>query len=142
MSQENTINVASVTYKDGNVQVRSWKDPRVSTLISEPILVNSMKVGKRVCRTLIDLGSGVAGIMSAEFVKDTNVKTSGIRDDLYLRYGNGETLLANDFTTRLNCNIQGKTFLQRFVVSPAPLPGVDAILGLKFFQEHLGTLLG
>ena len=33
--------------------------------------------------------------------------------------------LANDFTTRLNCNIQGKTFLQRFVVSPAPLPGVS-----------------
>ena len=28
-SQENVINVASVTYKDGNVQVRSWKDPRV-----------------------------------------------------------------------------------------------------------------
>ena len=25
-------------------------------------------------------------------------------------------------------------------MSPAPLPGVDAILGLKFFQEHLGTL--
>ena len=68
ISQENVINVASVTYKDGNVQVRSWKDPRVSTLISEPILVN-MKVGKRVCRTLIDLGSGVAGIMSSEFVK-------------------------------------------------------------------------
>ena len=138
-SQDNVVNVASVTYKDGNVQVRSWKDPRVSTLISEPILVN-MKVGKRVCRTLIDLGSGVAGIMSSEFVKDTRIRTSDIRDELYLRYGNGEISLANDFTTRLNCNIQGKTFLQRFVVSPAPLPGVDAILGLKFFQEHLGTL--
>ena len=72
----------------------------MSTLISEPILVN-MKVGKRVCRTLIDLGSGVAGIMSSEFVRDTNVKTSGIRDDLYLRYGNGEISLANDFTTEV-----------------------------------------
>ena len=40
------INVATVMYKDGNVQVRSWKDPRVSILISEPILVNSTKVGK------------------------------------------------------------------------------------------------
>ena len=47
----------------------------------------------------------------------------------------------DDFiTTRLNCYIQGKTFLQRFVVSPAPLPGVDAILGLKFFQKHLGNV--
>ena len=137
-NQENVINVATVV---GNVQVRSWKDPRVSILISEPILVN-MKVGKRVCRTFIDLGSGVAGLMSSDFVKETRIKTSDIRDDLYLRYGNGEIIsLANDFTTRLNCNIQGKTFLQRFVVSPAPLPGVDAILGLKFFQEHLGTLI-
>ena len=123
--------MASVTYKNGNVQVRSWKDPRVSTLISEPILVN-MKAGKRVCRMLIDLlGSGVAGIMLSEFVRDTNVKTSDIRDDLYLRYGNGEISLVNDITTRLNCNIQGKTFLQRFIVSPAPLPGVDAILSLQ-----------
>ena len=29
--------------------------------------------------------------MSSEFVKDTRIKTSDIiRDDLYLRYGNGE----------------------------------------------------
>ena len=35
-----------------------------------------------MCRTLIDLGSGVAGIMSSEFVKDTRIKTSDIRDDL------------------------------------------------------------
>ena len=76
-------NVASVMYKDGNVQVRSWKDARVSILISEPILVNmSESREKSVSHVDQDLESGIVSGSNvvAEFVKDTSIKTSGIRD--------------------------------------------------------------
>ena len=109
-------------------------------MISEPFIVN-MKVGKRICRTLIDLESGLAGLMSLVVVEETSIKTSDIlKEDLQLRYANGEISTASELTTRLNCNVQNKTFVQRFVVSNKPLPGVDAIIGLRFLQEHKGIL--
>ena len=73
-------------------------------------------------------------------MEDTSIKTSDIKGDLQLRYANGEISTASELTTRLNCNVQNKTFLQRFVVSDKPLPGVDAVIGLRFLQEHKGIL--
>ena len=45
--------------EDGKMIVRTWKDP---LLVSKPFMVN-MRIKKRVCRTLIDLGCGLAGMM-------------------------------------------------------------------------------
>ena len=138
--EEKVVNVASVDMdEEGKITVRSWKDPRISMLVSKPFMVN-MKIRKRVCRTLIDLGCGLAGMMDKSFAEEAGIKTSNLKEDIHLRYADDARATATDITAKVDCNVQLKSFKQHFVISPKPLPGVDAILGLRFFQENEGGL--
>ena len=72
--------------------------------------------------------------------EEAGIKTSNLKEEIHLRYADDIRATATDITAKVDCNVQLKSFKQHFVISPKPLPGVDAILGLRFFQENEGGL--
>ena len=56
----------------------------------------NMRIKKRLCRTLINLGCGQAGMMCKSFVEEAGIKTSNLREDTHLRYADDMRATASE----------------------------------------------
>ena len=127
--------VRDATARPANADI-PWQQ-RDSELVARTLLFRA-RMGSIEIRFIYDTGSQVQ-MVSASLAERAGLAT--MPTDMQLEFADGSTMDCNRVTTRQTINIQGGSFLERFVVSKTDIAGVDMILGLGFAERSRAQLI-